>query len=105
MGYISNTLYDMKRSIHTIKIRNQLELVCEKYLFELNNKSTIDRFTDDCIKVLYNNGYNDSFDSVDFQPVILGVNLIIHEKDNQLIGVDYKPIVKSDHIELISMKF
>ena len=61
--------------------KEKISEIFSKYQFELADSNTFDKVTDDIVSYLYDNGYDDDFNSVNFKPLIPNVNYKLSIED------------------------
>ena len=63
------------------RYKEKISEIFSKYQFELADSNTFDKVIDDIVSYLYDNGYDDDFNSVNFKPLIPNVNYKLSIED------------------------
>ena len=61
--------------------KEKISEIFSKYQFEPADSNTFDKVIDDIVSYLYDNGYDDDFNSVNFKPLIPNVNYKLSIED------------------------
>ena len=61
--------------------KEKIKVIFDGYQLELGDKTTLGKVHSDVIFYLYENGYNDEYDSNNFKPLIIDVNYKLSIED------------------------